>query len=447
MSKKPSSKQFFFSSRKMSIVSASAVVLALCAFGAAGVAPLAPDVSDIPEKSITQELTLPSLKDQISKLEESDQSYTHEERVRPGDTLASLFSRMGIDDNVAAAFIKSDRTARGVLQLKPGKLVRAQTSKYGDLQWLSATVIDDQDKPLKNIIVTREGSESFKAMETPVKLEKQVEMRSGEVKSSLFSATDKAQIPDSVAKQISEIFGTRINFATEMHRGDRFTLVYETLWQNGEYVGGGRILAGEYTNAGKTYQAVWFNGANGAGYYDFDGNSIKKAFLKSPIEFSRISSGFAMRNHPIFGDWRQHRGVDFAAPVGTPIHAAGDGVVDFAGDQSGYGNMVVLQHWDDYSTAYAHMSGFAKGIKKGLKINQGQVIGYVGTTGWTTGSHLHYELRRNDEPQDPLAGANITNDQPLSGADLQRFRTVAAEMNHRITLLRTEDKNIRLASK
>ncbi len=182
-------------------------------------------------------------------------------------------------------------------------------------------------------------------------------MRSGDINSSLFAATDAAQIPDNCRRcQIVEMFSTNIDFRSDLRRGDRFNVVYETFWQDGELVRAGRILAGEFVNRGMTYQSVWFEepgNHQGGGYYSFDGKSLKKAFLKSPLEFSRISSGFSMRVHPISGVWKAHKGVDFAAPTGTPIRASGDGTIDFVGGKNGYGNMIVIKHWTNYSTAYA----------------------------------------------------------------------------------------------
>jgi murein DD-endopeptidase MepM/ murein hydrolase activator NlpD len=182
---------------------------------------------------------------------------------------------------------------------------------------------------------------------------------------------------------------------------------------------------------------VWFDDpvTHQGGYYSFDGKALKKAFLKSPLEFSRISSGFSMRVHPVFGDWKQHKGIDFAAALGTPIRASGDGTVDFQGVSSGYGNMVVLKHWNNYSTAYAHMSRFAPGVRRGTKVHQGDIIGYVGATGWATGPHLHYEFRIGGQAVNP-ATVNVAQQQPLSPAELQRFRMVSADMLHRFDLLR-----------
>lgn len=433
---------------KTRVISISAVFLAVCAFGAAAVAPLAPDASDLPVKSLAQEMALPNLTAQLDALGQTSQVFMHEEKIRSGDTLAAVFARLGIDDEKAEAFIKSNPAAREILKLKPGKRLRAKTNGDGDLQWLSSLVTDARDANSLTLVVARDG-DKFTAAQAPARLERRVEMHSGQIRSSLFAATDTAQIPDAVAKQIIDMFATDIDFASDLQRGDRFDVVYETFWDNGEFVRAGRILAGEFTNGGTTYRSVWFDdptASQGGGYFSFDGKSLKKAFLKSPLEFSRVSSGFSMRVHPISGQWKQHKGVDFAAPVGTPIRAAADGVVHFSGQQSGYGNVVVLKHWSNYSTAYAHMSRFAAGIHTGTKIHQGDLIGYVGMSGWSTGPHLHYEFRVDDVPRDPLA-VDIPNAQPLTSAEMQRFRNVANDMSHRFALLRQDNKPVTLAMK
>lgn len=435
------------SSRKARIVSASALGLAVIAFGAAGVAPMAPDASDLPVKSISQVLALPDINAQLYALEDSPQNFVREEKIRAGDTLAALLGRLGVEDDAAAAFIKTDAAARAVFHLPPGKRVQAQTSANGTLQMLSASLGDGAGNGVKNLVIRREGT-TLKAAITTAPLEKRVEMHAGVIRSSLFAATDAAQIPDNVAKQIIDMFSTDIDFASDLQRGDRFNVVYETFWQNGEFVRAGRILAGEFTNGGASYRTVWFDEpgtAQGGGYYSFDGKSLKKAFLKSPLEFSRISSGFSMRMHPISGQWKRHEGVDFAAAVGTPIRASGDGVVEFVGGQNGYGNVVVVKHWSNYSTAYAHMSRFSSGLRKGAHVSQGDVIGYVGMTGWSTGPHLHYEFRVNNKPRDPLS-VDVPNAQPLTVAERHRFQNVASDMLHRFALLNPTE-SLKLASR
>jgi murein DD-endopeptidase MepM/ murein hydrolase activator NlpD len=424
-------------SRKTRIIAGGAAALALCAFGATAVAPIAPDASDLPVKSVAQDLQLPNLADQIAALQQDQQQFIHEERIRPGDSLGAVFNRLGIEDQQAQAFVRADKVARSILSLKTGKRIQAETDENGLLLTLHATIADKDQ--FKTVTVTRKG-DKFVANAAPAQLERRVEMRSRSINSSLYAATDDAsdgsQIPDSVVNQIIEMFSTSIDFRSDLKRGDRFNVVYETYWLDGEMVRTGRILAGEFVNRGVAYQSVWYEDpiSHQGSYYSLDGKALKKAFLKSPVAFNRISSGFSMRMHPVLGVWKKHEGVDFAAPMGTPIKASGDGVVDFVGTQNGYGNIVVLKHWSNYSTAYGHMSRFAGGLHRGQKVAQGDVIGYVGATGWATGPHLHYEFRIGGHATDPMALKNLEQ-QPLSPGEMNRFKMAAADMSHRFSLL------------
>ncbi|WP_314443417.1 M23 family metallopeptidase [Massilia timonae] len=425
--------------RKARVLSAGAVFLSVCAFGAVGVAPIAPDPSDLPVTSVAQDLELPNLADQIAALQQDEQQFIHEERIRRGDSLGSLFTRLGIEDAQAQKFVRSDKLAKRLLSLQTGKRIQAETDENGLLLSMRATVTDGKSGEARTISVERKGEE-FVALEAPAKLERRVEMRSREITSSLYAATDAnvdgGSIPDSVVGQIIEMFSTNIDFRSDVKRGDRFNVVYETFWLDGELIKTGRILAGEFVNRGTSYQSVWYEDpvSKQGGYYSLDGKSLKKAFLKSPLQYSRVSSGFSMRVHPISGKFKAHKGVDFAAATGTPIRAVADATVDFAGNGNGYGNMVVLKHWSNYSTAYAHMSRIAPGMRKGAKISQGQVIGYVGSTGWSTGPHLHYEFRVAGVAKDPNKFKSLAQ-QPLNQAELARFRMAAAEMNHRFSLM------------
>lgn len=439
--------------RKTRIITFSAFFLSVCAFGAIAVAPHAPDASDLPVKNIAEQLQIPTLDAQIQALAAVDEKFVYEEKVQRGDTLASLLQRLGVDDAAANKFIQSDATARLVMQQKAGRTVRAQTNANGELQWLQTNFPDSVDSAaqLKTITITRNENQAsnkvFHVAESKVPLERRVEMKSAEITSSLFAATDAAQIPDAISSQLVEMFSTEVDFGSDLRKGDHFQLLYETFWQNGELVGTGKVLAGEFTNAGHSYQTVWFaQGKGGGSYYSFDGKSLKKAFLKSPLAYTRISSGFSMRVHPISGQWKKHDGVDFAAPTGTPIHAAADGVVDTAGRSGGYGNLVVLKHWSGYSTSYAHMSRFAPGVRKGVKVKQGDVIGYVGATGWATAPHLHYEFRVNNKAQDPLK-IKVEQSQKLAGSDISRFKSVVQDVRHRFTLLRPANLSSQVASR
>jgi murein DD-endopeptidase MepM/ murein hydrolase activator NlpD len=424
-------------SRKTRVLAGGAA-LALIAFGATAVAPL-PDPADLPVKSITEDLQLPNLSEQIAALQQNQQNFIHEERILPGDSLGSIFNRLGIEDQQAQAFVRSDRQARAILNLKTGKRVQAETDENGLLLSLRATVAVDKNT-FNTVTVSRKG-DKFVTTVAPAELERRVEMRSREITNgSLYAATDAntdgSQIPDQIVNQIIEMFSTNIDFRSDLKRGDRFNVVYETFYQDGELVRTGRVLAGEFINRGVAYQSVWYEDpeTHQSGYYSLDGKSLKKAFLKSPVAFNRISSGFEMRMHPVLGVWKQHKGVDFAAPQGTPIRASGDGVVDFVGVQNGYGNFVVLKHWSNYSTAYGHMSRFQTGLHRGQKVAQGDVIGYVGATGWATGPHLHYEFRVGGQAVNPMTLKNLEQ-QPLSPGELAHFKSAAGDMQHRFALL------------
>ena len=301
--------------RKTRIVGAGAVVLTVAAFGAVATAPVSAD-NDANVKSIAQDLALPNLSEQIASMQQNDQQFIHEDRVRAGDSLGEMMKRLGVEDQQAVSFIRSDKVARAILQLKTGKRIQAETDENGELITLEATLADASDMPTSTVTVARKNGKLV-ASQAPVKLERRVEMRSRTINNSLYSATDSATdgsaMPDGLVKQVIQMFSTSIDFRTDLKRGDHFNVVYETFWQNGEMVKVGKVLAGEFTNRGMSYQSVWFEDpvTKQGGYYTLDGKALKKAFLRSPIEFSRISSGFAMRSHPITGNWKQHKGCRF----------------------------------------------------------------------------------------------------------------------------------------
>ncbi len=420
-------------STKTRIVSLVCLSFAFIAFGAAAVAPgPSPDTSGIAFHTIEETIRLPSLDEQIDKLKNEKQFYTREDRVRSGDTLGTLLSRLGVHDRQATDFIKTDGQAKIFLQLKTGRVVQARTDESGQLYRLSAVTGEAGGET--GIVVTRTDS-GFIVSSDSARPERMVEMRSGVIQSSLFAATDAAGVPDAITRKFIDLFATDIDFTSDLRRGDRFHLVYETFWQNGKRLKTGNLLAAELINDGTPYQSIWFERTPGKGaYYDFSGKSRKKAFLRSPLAFTRVSSGFSMRVHPITGNVRQHKGIDFAAPTGTPIQAAADGTIQFAGWQNGYGNFIVVKHWGVYSTAYGHMSRIAPGMRRGRKVSQGDVIGYVGSTGMSTGPHLHYEFRVNNVQQNPLK-LDMPNAHPLTARDMVRFKANLADMQHRFALM------------
>ena len=361
---------------------------------------IAPDTitERVEQSRVTEDITLPPL----AAMASSAQTHTfwREERIQRGETQATLLTRLGVEDEAAVNFLRTARDVRSLFQLVPGRAVSAETAADGQLvtlRYLNGNTL---------LTISREG-ESFKAVEQAALLETRIVSAAGEIRSSLFAATDRLQVPDAVAMQMVEVFSTDIDFHKDLRKNDRFSLVYEMQYDRGEPVRSGRLLSAEFVNNDKTLNVVWFATPGGEGsYYTLDGKNIRKAFLRSPLEFSRITSGFtAARYHPILQTWRAHTGVDFAAPMGARIKATADGIVEFAGVQGGYGNVVILRHQSKFTTLYAHMAGFAPNIRKGAHVQQGDVIGAVGMTGLTTGPHVHYEFRVDNVHRDPLSVA------------------------------------------
>jgi murein DD-endopeptidase MepM/ murein hydrolase activator NlpD len=388
---------------------------------------IAPDtVTDhVAVTRIVEEVALPSLE----AIEVGPEAYWREERIQRGDTIGTLLARLGIDDPAAARFLRNAREARSLYQLAPGRVVRAATTGDGEL--VSLHYLHGG-----SVLNVQRSGETFDITEQPPVLERRVLMESGEIRSSLFAATDAAQLPDSIATQIADIFSTDIDFHRDLRRGDRFAVVYEMLYDHGEAVKPGRVLAAEFVNQDKTYQAVWFKHGEGhGGYYTPEGKNIRKAFLRSPLEFSRVTSGFThARYHPVLREWRAHRGIDYAAPTGTGVKATADGIIEFAARRGGYGNLVVIRHETKYTTWYGHLSRFANGMRKGARVGQGEVIGYVGATGLATGPHLHYEFRINDVHQNPLRVV-MPEAPPITAERRNAFEAVAKPLAQRLALL------------
>jgi murein DD-endopeptidase MepM/ murein hydrolase activator NlpD len=384
-------------------------------------------ITDTQERTqVVEELLLPV----DAMPSQAQQTYWREERIQRGDTLARVIARLRVSDAQALTFLNTAPEARGMLHLAPGRTLRAETQADGTLLTLH------YQNGERLLTVTRDGG-SLSANERAAALETRVVSVGGEIRSSLFAATDALNIPDAVAMQLVELFSTSIDFHKDLRRGDRFAVVYEALHEMGAPVGAGRLLSAEFVNQGRTHNVVWFETRPGQGsYYTLDGRDIRKAFLRSPLEFSRVSSGFTeARFHPILRSWTAHKGVDFVAPLGTKIKATADGVVEFAGVQSGYGNVVILRHPNKYTTLYAHMAGFAPGIQVGAKVQQGDVLGAVGMTGMTTGPHVHYEFRIDGVHHDPMSAA-MPQAFPIAAELKPQFQTAAAPFARTMSLLR-----------
>lgn len=397
-----------------------------------------PNHAELPESRLVQNV-LPLTANQISvSSADSDAPYINETRIRAGDTLSSVLQRLDIDAPGLRRFLTQSPSARSIYKLYPGRSVQAATDSQGNLVWLRYVHTPGEEKDgqvtTKLLEVTPSG-DTYAAREISDSTDLQTRVAVGTIRTSLFGATDEAGIPDSVTQQMADVLGAKIDFLRDIRPGDQFRVVYEVRSHQGRYAGAGRLLAVEYINDGKPYDAVWFDPDGKSGnYYGFDGVSLRGAFLRTALKFSRISSTFGMRMHPIHKTWTGHKGVDYAAPTGTPVHTTADGTVEFAGWQNGYGNVVIIKHYGPYSTLYAHQSRIAAGIKAGAKVSQGELIGYVGSTGWATGPHLHYEFRIDDKPVDPLA-ADLPISRPLDPEETRKFQAATVSYKQQLSLL------------
>jgi murein DD-endopeptidase MepM/ murein hydrolase activator NlpD len=346
-------------------------------------------------------------------------SYFREELFQRGDTLAAFIERLGIDGAHAVRLAK----VRALQQLRPGTHVSAEVSADGEPVALS--FLSGRDTLVK---ITAEANDFYRVTDDRAQFYTRIAMKSGVVQSSLFAAADEAGIPDGVAMQLGDVFGGDIDFHRDLRKGDQFAVVYEMHYLGGRPVRAGRVLAAEFTNNRKTFRAVQF----GNSFYTPEGKNLRKAFMRSPLEFSRVSSGFGMRRHPIQRSWIKHQGIDYAAPTGTRVRAVADGVVEFAGTKGGYGNVVILRHHGQYATTYAHLSRIS--VRRGARVAQNDTIGAVGQTGWATGPHLHYEFRIAGEPRNPMSIA-MPSANPVAQQDLPAFQNHATPLVARLDLI------------
>ncbi len=429
------------------------VMVSLALFATAGaLAVVKPSDAPITYQARTT-LELPNpFPEPLGQQESSNAPFITETHIRSGDTLAVILQRLGVHADGLQSFLVQNQDARSIYKLYPGRSVQAASDQEGNLVWMrynhTPTTTESGETVAKWLEVRPDGLGSFTATEHVSAAEVQVKAAEGHIVSSLFGATDRAGIPDSITMQMANILGSKIDFMRDLRQGDSFRVIYESHSHEGRESSAGRILAVEFSNKGKNHNAIWFEPSDSkGGYYDLDGRSLKGAFLRSAIQFTRISSTFGMRKHPIHGNWTGHKGVDYAAPTGTPIHATADGTIEFIGQQRGYGNVIIVKHHDNYTTLYAHQSRFAKGLQKGSKVSQGDLIGYVGATGWATGPHLHYEFRIANKPVDPLS-VDLPVARALEGNNQKEFQKVARQYSdHMQMIARLKESGTSLASR
>lgn len=418
-------------SRRVRLAAVAVLGLGLGA-AAFGLVPRAAD-APLPAHHWVQQSVTPhaDLGQQVADLADGALELTRGTVMRRGESLDTLLQRLGVADPEALQFLRSDAVARRLMEGRPDKAVQAVATRRGQLLSLTARFPGDADadRSFRRLRIQRTEQGWASALEVG-DLQAEVRLGSGTIQSSLFAASDDAGIPDPIASQMAEIFSGEIDFHRQLRKGDTFAVVYEALTADGEPIhwnqGAGRVLAAEFVNAGKTHQAVWFEEGNKGRYFDFAGQSRQRAFLASPLAFSRVTSGFALRFHPVHQRWMAHTGIDYAAPTGTPARTVADGTVEFAGWRPEYGNTVIVRHAGDRSTWYAHLSRVD--VRKGAKVTQGQTVGAVGATGTATGPHLHFELRIRDKYVDPSKNLKDLPSTPVAAAARKAFDRHSQEL-------------------
>ncbi|MFM2120120.1 MAG: hypothetical protein RL722_1588 [Pseudomonadota bacterium] len=385
----------------------------------------------ITPRLLTETVPVQDLRPQFEALENRELLLSAQTLTRSGDSLDSLLGRLGVQDPEALAALRREPQLKQVLQGRSGKSVQARylsgsagLTRLQSLQVLGPALAADQAETHYSRLSLRHEGGRWATQTEQLPVQVQVAMASGYIRTSLFAAADEARIPDALVLQMADIFGSEIDFRRDLRKGDQFVIVYEAASAEGQPVSWGsssvRVLAARFINQGKAHEALWFQDGHERGaWYGADGRNKARTFLASPLAFSRVTSGFSMRMHPIHNTWRAHLGVDYGAPQGTPVRSVSDGTVEFAGRQNGYGNVVMLRHGGSRTTLYAHLSRL--GVKVGQKVAQGQVIGQVGATGWATGPHLHFEFKVDGKQMDPVKMARNSDAQSLPAGSRPAF--------------------------
>ena len=394
-----------------------------------GVSPALPDAAQWPVRQVVETMDAPLA---VSELSASNPEFLiHQSQLtRRDDSLQALLKRLGVDDREAQTFLAHDATSRMLLTGASGKLATVTRASAGRLKTLSVRWVDTNSQRISRLVVEQQegGYQSRIEQPTPRRLE---QFGSLTIRSSFYAATDQAGIPDAVAAQTVEAFSGDIDFQRDLKRGARVSLVYEAFELDGEILFTGQLLGAEIQNGKDTHQAMWFQqaGQNGE-FVSLDGASQRRAYLASPLAFSRVTSSYGPRIHPVFGGQKAHKGTDYGAPAGTPIRTVADGVVSFAGRQGGYGNYVVIQHPDKAATAYAHLGRID--VRVGQRVQQGQIIGTVGSTGTATGPNLHFEYLVRGVRTNPSTITSAPASSTAVVASLPAFKQSAKAMRDQL---------------
>jgi murein DD-endopeptidase MepM/ murein hydrolase activator NlpD len=403
--------------------------------GAFAVASLGPDPAALPVREVLETVDPLPLAEQSEAIDAHRFSLYSADQVRPTDTAEALLARLGVNDPAAAAFLRQDPLARAQVLGVAGRSVNAETTDNRNLLRLKVRWASD-DRNFQRLVVERQPDGRFASRVETAPLQASLRIGSGTIRSSLFQAVDEAGIPDAVTSQLVDIYSGEIDFRRALRVGDRFSVVYETLEADGEAVRTGRVVSAQFSNAGRNLEALWYQQPGQAGgYYDFQGHSLEHQFLAWPVAFTRISSNFAMRFHPLLHRWMQHQGTDFAAPAGTPVRSVGIGRVEFAGWQNGYGNVIQIDHGNGDTTVYAHLSRI--GVRLHEVVQRGALIGNVGMTGWATGPHLHFEFRENGQQRDPVQMASASKGTELAPQARADFNKLMESMRTQLAVAAT----------
>lgn len=365
----------------------------------------------------TQTASNPSQTNNPTAPAEETDFHTRHYTIQAGDSLSSIFLKFKLGFTELHQIVHENKFGLNFARITPGKTLEIRTDDEGKLEQLIY-----KRNMVETLIATR-SNQGFSVELVAKTIEKRLTSTQVSINSSLFIDGKNAGLSDKLIMQIADIFAWDVDFALNLRNGDQFTALYETEYIEGVEINTGNIIAAEFINRGKAYTAVRFQDPKGnANYYTPDGISMRKAFLRSPVDFARISSRFNLRRkHPVLNRIRAHKGVDYAAKTGTPIKTTGNGKVIFKGHKGGYGRVIIIQHGQRYSTLYAHLSKYRGGLKKGSKVNQGQVIGYVGKSGLATGPHLHYEFRVNGAHRNPLT-VKLPHDRPIKKTLMADFK-------------------------
>lgn len=385
----------------------------------------------LPDEPQVNSLQLPLVKNP-----EPDEAQRHWKavKIKSGDTMAKVFSDLGLSPSLLHKLIRLNKTTRKLTRIKPGQVIRFQLDSEGTLHQLIYPY-----SIANTLLLTKSGAHYTAKIQTK-EFETRIAHTSAKIKHSLFLSGQEAGLSDNLTMKLANIFGWDVDFALDIRRGDHFTVIYEEIYLEGKKIRAGNILAAEFHNRGKTHRAIRFKDKSGyTQYYSPKGLSMRKAFLRSPVEFSRISSRFNLsRKHPILNRIRAHKGVDYAARRGTPIKSTGDGKIVFKGRKGGYGNTIIIKHGSTYGTLYAHMNNYNKRSRVGSRVKQGQVIGYIGSTGLATGPHLHFEFRVNGVHRNPLT-VRLPKSLPLPKKYRKAFEAKAKNLIAQLNLIKTNN--------